>query len=128
MNVAIAITLVVLFALLILSSYVERLYAEIGKFLSREFQNNIDNFEKLVEPKLKVGGNAAVAGDEAICALSATAPANPFEGVRVMVEELPLAAPAETVTFVAVMLKPGGAGSTTSDAVLVPGTKFESPL
>ncbi len=59
MNVAIAITLVVLFALLILSSYVERLYAEIGKFLSREFQNNIDNFEKLVEPKLKVSRSRA---------------------------------------------------------------------
>jgi len=44
MNFAIAITLTVLFALLTLSSYVERVYAEIGKFLSREFQDNIDNF------------------------------------------------------------------------------------
>ena len=59
MNVAIAITLLALFALLTLSSYVERLYAEIGKFLSREFQNNIDNFEKLVEPKLKVSRSRA---------------------------------------------------------------------
>jgi CBS domain containing-hemolysin-like protein len=54
MNLAIAITLLVLFALLTLSSYVERVYSEIGKFLSREFQENIDHFEQQVEPKLKV--------------------------------------------------------------------------
>ena len=39
-------------ALLLLVSYVERVYAEMGKFLSREFQENIEAFEKLVEPKL----------------------------------------------------------------------------
>ena len=55
MNFAIAITLVVLFGLLTLSSYVERVYAEIGRFLSREFQENIDYFEQQVEPRLKVG-------------------------------------------------------------------------
>src|ERR1041385_7394732 len=59
MNFAIAITLLVLFALLTLSSYVERVYAEIGKFLSREFQDNIDSFEQLVEPKLKVSRSRA---------------------------------------------------------------------
>src|SRR5438128_11703819 len=59
MNFAIAITLVALFALLTLSSYVERLYAEIGKFLSREFQDNIDAFEQQVEPKLKVSRSRA---------------------------------------------------------------------
>jgi putative hemolysin len=59
MNLAIAITLLVLFALLTLSSYVERVYAEIGKFLSREFQDNIDAFEQHVEPKLKVSRSRA---------------------------------------------------------------------
>lgn len=59
MNFAIAITLLVLFGLLTLSSYVERVYAEIGKFLSREFQENIDSFEQLVEPKLKVSRSRA---------------------------------------------------------------------
>jgi CBS domain containing-hemolysin-like protein len=34
-------------------------YAEIGKFLSREFQENIDNFEQQVEPRLKVGRSRA---------------------------------------------------------------------
>jgi CBS domain containing-hemolysin-like protein len=59
MNVAIALALAVLLALLTLSSYVERVYAEIGKFLSREFQENIDNFEQQVEPRLKVGRSRA---------------------------------------------------------------------
>src|SRR5437667_12097646 len=59
MNFAIALTLLVLFALLTLSSYVERVYAEIGKFLSREFQDNIDAFEQQVEPKLRVSRTRA---------------------------------------------------------------------
>src|SRR5215813_15112720 len=54
MNFAIAIALLVLVGFLTLSSYVERVYAEIGKFLSREFQDNIDAFEQRVEPRLKV--------------------------------------------------------------------------
>ena len=37
-----------------LVSYVDRLYQEIGKFLSRDFQDNIDAFEQLVEPRLGV--------------------------------------------------------------------------
>jgi CBS domain containing-hemolysin-like protein len=52
--IGVAIALVLLFGLLTLVSYVDRLYQEIGKFLSREFQDNIDAFEQLVEPRLKV--------------------------------------------------------------------------
>jgi len=59
MNLAIAITLAVLCALLTLTSYAERVYAEIGKFLSREFQDNIDSFERQVEPRLKVSRTRA---------------------------------------------------------------------
>jgi len=47
--------LVLLIALLTLVSYVDRVYQEIGKFLSRDFQDNIDSFEQLVEPRLGVG-------------------------------------------------------------------------
>ena len=54
MNYAIAVALVMLLGLLTLVSYVERLYSEIGKFLSREFQVNIDAFEQNVEPRLGV--------------------------------------------------------------------------
>ena len=52
MNYAIAAVLLALLVLLTVVSYVDRLYTEIGKFLSREFQDNIDNFEQKVEPRL----------------------------------------------------------------------------
>lgn len=48
-------TLALLIALLTLVSYVDRVYQEIGKFLSRDFQDNIDSFEQIVEPRLGVG-------------------------------------------------------------------------
>jgi CBS domain containing-hemolysin-like protein len=38
--------------LLALVSYVEQLYTESGKFLTREFQENIEAFDSLVEPRL----------------------------------------------------------------------------
>jgi len=59
MNYAIAAALLVLIGLLTLVSYVERVYHEIGKFLSREFQDNIDSFEQEVEPRLGVGRDRA---------------------------------------------------------------------
>ena len=59
MNYALAATFAILFGLLTLVSYVDRLYSEIGKFLSREFQDNIDAFEQKVEPKLGASRNRA---------------------------------------------------------------------
>ncbi|HVI80585.1 MAG TPA: hemolysin family protein [Candidatus Acidoferrum sp.] len=56
---AIAFALLILVALLMLVSYVDRLYQEAGKFLSRDFQDNIDSFEQRVEPKLKVSRTRA---------------------------------------------------------------------
>jgi putative hemolysin len=59
---AIYIVVLLLCALLVLVSYVERLYTESGKFLTREFQENIEAFERLVEPKLtSVSGRASLA-------------------------------------------------------------------
>jgi CBS domain containing-hemolysin-like protein len=57
--IAPVIVLCVLFALLTLVSYVERLYTEMGKFLSREFQENIEAFEQRVEPRLGVSRERA---------------------------------------------------------------------
>ena len=48
----ITIVFLVLSALLIISAYVSRLYTESGKFLSREFQENIELFEHQIEPRL----------------------------------------------------------------------------
>ena len=56
---AVGAALVLLVGLLTLVSYVDRLYTEIGKFLSREFQDNIDSFEQKVEPKLRVSRERA---------------------------------------------------------------------
>lgn len=56
---AVAVALLPMVGLLTLVSYVDRLYTEIGKFLSREFQDNIDSFEQKVEPKLRVGRSRA---------------------------------------------------------------------
>ena len=60
MNYAIAVALLPLLGLLTLVSYVDRVYREIGKFLSREFQDNINSFEQHVEPRLGVGRSRAV--------------------------------------------------------------------
>jgi putative hemolysin len=46
--------LILLLGVLTLVSYVARLYSEAGKFLSREFQDNIELFEQQIEPRLKV--------------------------------------------------------------------------
>jgi putative hemolysin len=54
MTFGIAATLFILVGLLTLVSYVDRVFSEIGKFLSRDFQANIDVFEKEVEPGLGV--------------------------------------------------------------------------
>ncbi|HEY0786047.1 MAG TPA: hemolysin family protein [Acidobacteriaceae bacterium] len=35
-----------------LASYIDRLYSEMGKFLSREFQENIDVWEQRIEPRM----------------------------------------------------------------------------
>ena len=56
MTIAIAILLVLLLGVLTLASYVERVYTERGKFLSREFQENVEAYELRVEPRL--GGAA----------------------------------------------------------------------
>ena len=57
--IGIGVALTVLLGLLTLVSYVDRLYQEIGRFLSREFQDNINAFEKEVEPRLRVSRERA---------------------------------------------------------------------
>ncbi len=44
--------LVLLIVVVILASYIRRVYSEFGKILSREEQENIDAWEKLIEPHL----------------------------------------------------------------------------
>jgi putative hemolysin len=49
-----AILIALLLSVLTLASYVDRLYSEMGKFLAREFQENIDAWEQHVEPKMRL--------------------------------------------------------------------------
>ncbi|QHN04834.1 HlyC/CorC family transporter [Granulicella sp. WH15] len=44
--------IVLLLAILSLAAYIDRVYSEMGKFLSREYQDNIDAWEELVEPRI----------------------------------------------------------------------------
>ncbi|MDP9038859.1 MAG: hemolysin family protein [Acidobacteriota bacterium] len=44
-----------LLIVLALASYVDRIYSEMGKFLAREYQDNIDSWTRLVEPRLRLG-------------------------------------------------------------------------
>lgn len=59
MSLGVFFALFLLTGLLTLVSYVDRVYQEAGKFLSREFQDNIDVFEQKVEPKLGVSRSRA---------------------------------------------------------------------
>ena len=47
--------LVALLAVLTLAAYVDRVYSEMGKFLARAYQDNIDAWEQVVEPRLRLG-------------------------------------------------------------------------
>ena len=48
-------TIGVLLVVLAIAAYVDRVYTEAGKFLAREYQDNIDAWERAVEPKLRLG-------------------------------------------------------------------------
>lgn len=52
MTLGTALLIAFLLFVLTLGSYVDRMYSEMGKFLAREFQENIDAWEQLVEPRL----------------------------------------------------------------------------
>src|SRR5258708_676017 len=52
---AYAAALFLLLWVLALSAYVDRIYFEMGKFLSREYQDNIDSWEEVIDPRLRLG-------------------------------------------------------------------------
>jgi len=55
MNYAYNALVTLLLVILALAAYVDRIYSEMGKFLAREYQDNIDSWEELVEPRLRLG-------------------------------------------------------------------------
>jgi putative hemolysin len=52
---AYALALFILLGILALAAYVDRIYFEMGKFLAREYQDNIDAWESAIEPRLRLG-------------------------------------------------------------------------
>ena len=54
-----SIAVVLLLCLLALAAYVDRIYFEMGKFLSREYTENIEAWEQWVEPKLRLSRESA---------------------------------------------------------------------
>ena len=84
------IDLVLIFILLpihTLASYVDRLYSEMGKFLSREFQDNIDYWEEHIEPRLglpheRLALSAAVLAELSFGSLALVFGAMLFEGAK----------------------------------------------
>lgn len=73
MSLPLAIVLLLLMGLLALASYVDRLYAEMGKFLAREFEENIDAYEERVEPRLHVSRQRAALSMAVLTQLSMAA-------------------------------------------------------
>jgi CBS domain containing-hemolysin-like protein len=72
-----------------LASYVDRLYSEMGKFLTREFQDNIDYWEKTIEPRLgfdheRLALSAAVLAELSFGCIALVFGAMLFEGARVV--------------------------------------------
>jgi putative hemolysin len=59
MILSVVVALVLLIGLLTVVSYVDRVYQEAGKFLSRDFQDNIDVFEQKIEPRLGIARTRA---------------------------------------------------------------------
>ena len=58
MSFAWALLLAVVAVVLTLAAYVDRVYTEMGRFLAREYQENIDAWENEVEPRLRLGRDA----------------------------------------------------------------------
>ena len=59
MSFLLAATVAGLLCLLALTAYIDRLYAETGKFLSRENPSNVDAWENSVEPRLRLSSESA---------------------------------------------------------------------
>ncbi len=73
--------LLCLLAVLALAAYVDRVYSEMGKFLAREYQDNIDSWEDIVEPKLRLGRESIALSASVLRQLAVAALAL-FSGLR----------------------------------------------
>ena len=96
-------TLAVLLLVLALAAYVDRVYSEMGKFLAREYQDNIDAWTHAVEPGLWLGRESIALSASVLRQLALAAIAL-IAGLRlyVHVKAQPLLARVPTVEEIAV--------------------------
>ena len=73
MNIGYALTLTALLVVLALAAYVDRVYSEMGKFLAREYQDNIDAWTRAVEPRLRLGRESIALSASVLRQLALTA-------------------------------------------------------
>src|SRR5580693_3408813 len=95
--------LAVLLVILALAAYVDRIYSEMGKFLAREYQDNIDAWTRAVEPRLRLGRESIALSASVLRQLTLAAIAL-FAGLRlyVHVKAMPLLARAPSFEEIAV--------------------------
>jgi CBS domain containing-hemolysin-like protein len=93
----------VLLVMLALAAYVDRIYTEMGKFLAREYQDNIDAWTRAVEPKLRLGRESIALSASVLRQLALAAVAL-IAGLRlyVHIKNSPMLARAPTVGEIAV--------------------------
>ena len=101
--------LAVLLVILALAAYVDRIYSEMGKFLAREYQDNIDAWTHAVEPKLRLGResialSASVLRQLALAAIALIAGLRLYVHVKAMPELLARAPSVEEIAFTAFLL------------------------
>src|ERR1700685_1142080 len=95
--------LAVLLVILALAAYVDRIYSEMGKFLAREYQDNIDAWTRAVEPRLHLGRESIALSASVLRQLALAAIAL-IAGLRlyVHVRAVPMLAQAPSVEEIAV--------------------------
>jgi CBS domain containing-hemolysin-like protein len=97
------IALAALLLVLAVAAYVDRVYSEMGKFLAREYQHNIDAWTRAVEPRLRLGRESIALSASVLRQLTLAAIAL-IAGLRlyVHVKAQPLLARAPSVEEIAV--------------------------
>jgi CBS domain containing-hemolysin-like protein len=103
------VALAVLLVILALAAYVDRVYSEMGKFLAREYQDNIDAWTRAVEPKLRLGResialSASVLRQLALAAIALIAGLRLYVHVKAMPALLARAPSVEEIAFTAFLL------------------------
>jgi CBS domain containing-hemolysin-like protein len=106
MSLVTFIVFAVLLSILTLVSYTDRVYTEMGKFLSREFQENIEVFEQRVEPRLgmdrdRVALSMSVVKHMSMAAIAVLITYEVFHGVTITSAEIVQVA--VTLIFVIIM-------------------------